>query len=100
MIHRFLCRDEHGEICDWRIKRLTFGVASFPYLATQILHQAANDMKDKYPLAADTIVKSFYVDDCITGASTVEEAQVLREQLCALLQEAGLLLRKWRTNSP
>ena len=81
------------------MKCLTFGVASFPYLVTQVLHQAASDLREKYPLAADTIIRSFYVNDCLTGASTVNDARILREKLCQLLQEAGLTLMKWRSNS-
>ena len=97
--HRFLRHSLSGTIQDWRMKCLTFGVASSPYLATQVLHQAASDLREKYPLAADTIVRSFYVDDCLTGASTVDDPRILREKLCQLLQEVGLTLRKWRSNS-
>ena len=69
-----------------------------PYLVTQVLHQAASDLREKYPLAADTIIWSFYVDDFLTGASTVDDARILREELCQLLHEVGLTLRKWRSN--
>ena len=37
--HKFLRRSLSGTIQDWSMKRLTFGVASSPYLATQELHQ-------------------------------------------------------------
>ena len=43
--HRFLRCSSDGEMEDWRIKRLTFGVTSSPYLANKILHQAASDLK-------------------------------------------------------
>lgn len=34
----------------------------------------ATDFAQKYPLAAKVVNESFYGDDCITGADTVEQA--------------------------
>ncbi len=42
-MHRFLHRDRSGVIQDYRMKRLTFGVTTSPYLASQVLHQVAED---------------------------------------------------------
>ena len=97
--HRFIQRNSNGELTDWRMKRLTFGVASSPFVATQVLRQLAINYKDQYPQAAAVIESSFYVDDCFTGAQTVTEATALKKQLYDLLQKAGMTLRKWRSNS-
>ena len=78
--HRFLIRDEHGILIDCRMKRLTFGVKCSLFLATQVL-------------------QDFYVDDLLSGANTVEEADQFRRQLCKPLSQAGLNLTKWRINS-
>ena len=40
------------------------------------------------------------MDDFISGASSVEEADELRQVLFELLQTAGMTLRKWRSNDP
>ncbi|CAK1589145.1 unnamed protein product [Parnassius mnemosyne] len=40
------------------------------------------------------------MDDICTGASTVEEALVLRDELIAILKSGGYELRKWLSNSP
>ena len=72
--HRFLLRSEQGELEDWRMCRLTFGVKSSPYIATQVLQQAASEYAQKYPAAARCIFQDFYVDDCLTGASTLSAA--------------------------
>ncbi len=98
--HRFLMRNDNGHLQDFRMNRLTFGVKSSPFLATQVLRQLASDYQTQYPDAARTILEDFYVDDCISGASTVEEATKTKEQLLQLLSSAGMLLRKWRSNSP
>ena len=69
--HRFLFQEEYGDIKDYHIRRLTFGVSSSPYLASQVLRQTTEDHLIKYPKAARLIKEDFYVDDVLTGASTV-----------------------------
>ena len=99
--HRFLLRSPStGEISDYRMKRLTFGVSASPYLATQILRQAAIDDDDQHSQAVNVIRETFCVDDCLTGANTIEEAIHLQRDLVELLKKAGITLRKWITNSP
>ena len=83
-----------------RMKRLTFGVTSSPFLATEVLRKVAQDCQDTYPQAAEIIRSSFYVDDVLTGAPSEKEAIHLREQLNKLLKYAGMILRKWRCSSP
>ena len=39
------------------------------------------------------------MDDCLTGANSVQEACSLRQELNQLLNKAHMTLRKWRTNS-
>ena len=78
---------------------LTFGVTCSPFLTTRVLHQLAEDLCCKYPQAADTLVSNFYVDYCLMGALDVQGAKCLQQELCSLLNEAGLTLRKWRSNS-
>ena len=99
-LHRYVTRgDGSSKLEDWRMTRLTFGVTSSPFLATQVLHQVASDYQTEFPQAAEIVKNTFYVDDCLTGASTVEEAITLREELNCLLEKACMRLRKWRSNS-
>lgn len=65
--HRFLDRDELGLIRDYRMTRLTFGVSSSPFIATQVLHQIATDHQEEHPDAARAVQHAFYVDDLLTG---------------------------------
>ncbi len=51
-----------------------------------------------YPLAAKAIQDSFYVDDGLTGADSVEEALELHHQLQDLFSKGGFLLRKWSSS--
>ena len=90
--HRFLCYSPSlHQIETCRMKRLTFGVSSSPFLATKVLHQAAADHKEE---AAEVINNHFYVDDCLTGTATLEEAKELQVELNQLLSKAGMMLRK------
>ena len=97
--HLFLCyfpSTHQIETC--RLKRLTFSVSSSPFLATKVLCEAAADHKEKFPKTAEVINNSFYIDDCLIGAATLEEAKELQVEINQLLSKAGMMLQKWRTN--
>lgn len=89
-----------NRVKDFRFKRVCFGVSSSPFLATRSLNQLAKEEGQKYPLAAQIVLKHFYVDDCLYSASTVEQAKEVRDQLINLLKLAGLELSKFRSNHP
>ena len=98
--HRFLMSDPNSqEVKTYRMKRLTFGVTSSPFLASKVLQQVAEDHQASYPGVAQIVKEDFYVDDVLTGASTESQAMQIRSELCDLLQEAGMTLRKWRSSS-
>ncbi len=97
--HRFVMRDAAGKIVDCRMDRLTFGVKSSPYLAIQVLHTLASLHSYSHPSAAHAITHNLYVDDFLAGAESVEAASCLQRELSDLLSKAGMVLRKWRSNS-
>ena len=98
--HRFVWRDRQSDILrDFRMTRVTFGVSSSSFVANMAIKQNAADKAHKYPLAAQVVDDGFYVDDCLTGADSVEEGIELSSQLRALFAEADFLLRKWNSSS-
>ncbi len=97
--HRFVMRDAADKIVDCRMDRLTFGVKSSPFLATQVLHTLASLHASSHPSAANAITHNFYVDDFLAGAESVVAASSLQRELSDLLSKAGMVLRKWRSNS-
>ncbi|XP_055714249.1 uncharacterized protein LOC129808496 [Phlebotomus papatasi] len=98
---RFLWTTSSDNIVkDFRFKRVCFGVSSSPFLATRSLNQLTKEEGQKYPLAAQVVLKHFYVDDCLYIASTVEQAKEVRDQLINLLRLARLELSKFRSNHP
>lgn len=44
--------------------------------------------------------KSFYIDDALCGAHTIEEGRLLCKELVKLLQSGGFDAHKWCTNEP
>ena len=89
-------KDKHSPITDYRMTRVTFGVASSP---VQSLQQTAHDFGNDFPLAKEHVLSSFYVDNLLAGANTPEEAINFQQELRKLLQKGGFDLRKWRSNS-
>lgn len=77
----------------------TYGLKSSPYIAIRTLLELAERERLRYPRAAAILEKDLYVDDICTGASSVEEALVLRDELIAILRSGGYELRKWLSNS-
>ncbi len=59
--HRFLWRpDTVSEMKDYQLTRVTFGVASSPFVAIQSLQQPAHDFGDSFPLAKPHVFSSMY----------------------------------------
>ena len=58
--------------------RVTFGVSASSFAANMAVKQSAHDNIAEYPQAAETVEKSFYVDDTLTGVDTVTAAMELQ----------------------
>ena len=99
-LHRFVWRATPDEpINDYRMTRVTFGVSASPYLAIRTLQQTADDHGEGYPNVTHHIRTSFYVDDFLGGAATIEEAISLYDEIIPILLQGGFKLCKWRSSS-
>ncbi|XP_046966958.1 uncharacterized protein LOC124534969 [Vanessa cardui] len=97
---RILWRENpNSEIKHYKLTRVTFGTASAPYLAVKTLQQVAHDDGADYPMAAETILKSFYVDDFLSGCENVEQGYKIFTQMNELLGRAKFKLQKWNSNN-
>ena len=83
---------------EFSLDTVTYGTSCAPFLAIRSLHQLADDEGSKYPIAAAVLKEDFYVDDLLTGANTLREAILLRDELIALLEKGCFPLRKWASN--
>ena len=100
-LHRFVWRaDPNQPLRDYRMTRLTFGVSASSFAANMAMKQNAVDHAVRYPRAAEAVEKSFYVDDCLTGADSEEDAIELQTELQDLFSHGKFLLRKWNSSEP
>ncbi|KAL0860934.1 hypothetical protein ABMA27_009466 [Loxostege sticticalis] len=97
---RILWRDDTSQnVKHYRMLRVTFGVASSPYLAVKALQQVAIDEGHMYPMAAEKVATDFYMDDLMTGCETKEDGIKLYREMNELLAKGGFELQKWTSNS-
>ncbi|XP_073839511.1 uncharacterized protein [Musca autumnalis] len=96
---QILWRSSDSDIYVYKLKTVTYGTSSAPYLSIRVLHQLAADEKETYPEASNILMTDTYVDDIISGADTESEAIFLPKQLVNLLSAGGFNLRKWTSNS-
>ncbi|KAL1448522.1 hypothetical protein WDU94_000574 [Cyamophila willieti] len=92
--------DTNQPIQQLEIQRVCFGVASSPYQALRVIKQLIQDEGQRFPLAAKALDQDSYIDDICTGATSIEAALRLRDELIALLSTAGFELRKWSSSHP
>ena len=98
-LHRFVWRKNPDDtLIDYRMTRVTFGVSASSFAANMAVKQNALDFAMEYPRAAEVVKTSFYVDDGLTGADSIEEAAELQQELQELFSKGGFLLRKWNSS--
>lgn len=93
-------RDETLPYEHFRLKTVTYGTSSAPFLATRTLKQLSDDIKIINPQISDIVKRDFYVDDLMTGCNTIEEGKQLQMKLTEILNNSGFELRKWASNRP
>ncbi|XP_057671148.1 uncharacterized protein LOC130902885 [Diorhabda carinulata] len=84
----------------YTLNTVTYGTAPASFIAIRCLHQLALENSKKYPVTSQVITRDFYVDDLITGTDTIENAQILRQNITNILESGSFPLRKWKTNKP
>lgn len=64
------------------------------------MHQLAKDNHQKLPLGSNIVQNECYMDDMLSGGSSIKEALEKQSQLITLLKVGGKNLRKWIENHP
>lgn len=88
------------ELQTFLLNTVVYGTASAPFLATRCLAQLAIENKNLFPYASEVIKRDFYVDDLLTGGSSISEVVELQQKVFSILSTAGFQLRKWKSNEP
>ncbi|GBO14291.1 hypothetical protein AVEN_259109-1 [Araneus ventricosus] len=79
--------------------RVLFGLTPSPYLLAATLKYHFKKNIDLFPETCESLLKSFWVDDLVGGADDVEQALKTTTESVKILKDAGMILRKWQTNS-
>ena len=99
--HPFLWRCNPDQpLRDYRMTRITFGVYASPFAANMAVRQNAIDHIGEFPLTAEAVLTSFYFDDSLTGADSIDEAISMQKQLQTLFAKGRFFLRRWNSNTP
>ena len=92
--------DKDQPIKTFELATITYGLVSASYLATRVLKQLANDERADFPQAANVVENEFYMDDVLSGSSSLEKAVHLKQELVELMKRGGMELHKWSANHP
>ena len=77
-----------------------FGGAWRPSAANFALRHVAKENQEPFSEdTVETVLKNFYVDDCLKSMPDNDSAIRLASALCTLLAQAGFNLTKWLSNS-
>ena len=87
-------------IKEYRLSTVTYGTSSAPFLATRCLKKLADNNQYQHPRASQVLSNNFYVDDLLSGTSSVQDAIELQREISTLLETSGFTLRKWASNNP
>lgn len=84
----------------YELLTVTYGTSSASYLATRCLKYLAELYAVRFPVGAKHVQRDVYVDDLLTGADTVQDAMLIRDEVIQLLKLGSFELSKWASNEP
>lgn len=93
-------QDPTENIQTYKLRTVTYGTTTAPFLAVRCLKQIAIEQQFKYPEASRILEEDFYVDDMLTGFDKLENAENVLRDLNFILNNRHFNLRKWRSNKP
>ena len=97
---RFLWFDSAGKVVHLRMTSHVFGGIWCSSIATYALRRTTYDFDKCAPLVMETILDSFYVDDCLSSVKTEKEAKSVIFDTKHQLQMGGFHLTKFVINDP
>lgn len=92
--------DLDGKVKEYRMTVHIFGANSSPSCANFALQKTAKDNTEIYPQEiSQTIMKNFYVDDCLKSVDSEDRLIDVASKVKALCLEGGFKLTKFVSNS-
>ena len=101
---RFLLIDKNdrSKVQAYRFNRGCFGVNCLPFILCATIMHHMNEMKTRevgLTLLIEQFQRDLYMDDETTGVNNVQEGKEFHDFSRKAMEEAGLDLRKWDSNS-
>lgn len=84
----------------FNLNTVTYGTSSASFLATRCLYQIGIDCMTSHPDMSRIILQDFYVDDVLSGARSLSEAQSICTMMNSVFSSYGFPLCKWLSNEP
>lgn len=94
----FLWFDNNGDVVTYRMTRHVFGGVWCASSATYALRRTIVDNPNVDSLVSDTVLRSFYVDDCLRSLDDKAEITTVIQGTRAVLQSGGFKLTKFVAN--
>ena len=86
------------EIEVYQFCRVIFGAGPSPFLLNATLRHHLQKYEEEEPEFVKKVKDSLYIDDLVSGTSTVEEAFDLFKRAKDRLRAGGFLMHKWKSN--
>ena len=83
-----------------RFSRTIFGLTSSPFLLGGVIQHHLDTCRAEYPMCVQEIENRLYVDDILTGGSSVETVCKLKDKTTEIFNKATFQLHKWHSNVP
>lgn len=91
---------KNGELAEFELNTVTYGLTSAPFLALRTLQQLVEDEGQNFPKASQIICRDRFVDDFATGCHDTSSLLELQQQIIELLRLGGFEVQKWASNCP
>lgn len=87
-------------LCDYELHTVTYGLNCAPFLALRVLKAIGREDCSGFASVREALEYQTYVDDICVGADSEQGALDLQSDLIAVLNKAGMELKKWSSNTP
>ena len=89
-----------SEIEVYRFTRALFGLTCSPFLLGGVINQHLDNWEERYPEIVKELREAIYVDDLMSGGTTVEETEQKKAAVVEVFEDATFSIHKWHSNAP
>lgn len=93
---RAMAQATHPKTYEWQV--LPFGTTCSPCCAIYALQRHAKEHPESDHEVLNSVLRAFYVDNCLQSFNTSATAKALLDKLRATLSQGGFEIRQWASN--